>query len=105
MLDRMLDMQLRELRWGDPFHPATPEELAATGGRADPGRDPDLHGAGPPAMIEAEERARLAERLVAGYAELAQSRSANIGAVSRAAGGDAEVGPSEAAMAANSLLD
>jgi len=27
-LDRMLDMQLRELRWGDPFHPATPEELA-----------------------------------------------------------------------------
>ena len=29
-LDRMLDMQLRELRWGDPFHPARPEELAAT---------------------------------------------------------------------------
>jgi hypothetical protein len=28
----MLDMQLRELRWGDPFHPATPEELAATAG-------------------------------------------------------------------------
>jgi hypothetical protein len=26
----MLDMQLRELRWGDPFHPATPKELAAT---------------------------------------------------------------------------
>ena len=31
-LDRMLDMQLRELRWGDPFHEATPEELAATAG-------------------------------------------------------------------------
>jgi hypothetical protein len=31
-LDRMLDMQLRELRWGDPFHPATPEELAAKAG-------------------------------------------------------------------------
>jgi hypothetical protein len=31
-LDRMLDMQLRELRWGDPFHPATPAELAATAG-------------------------------------------------------------------------
>jgi hypothetical protein len=31
-LDRMLDMQLRELRWGDPFHPTTPEELAATAG-------------------------------------------------------------------------
>jgi hypothetical protein len=29
-LDQMLDMQLRELRWGDPFHEATPEELAAT---------------------------------------------------------------------------
>ena len=29
-LDRMLDMQLRELRWGDPFHLATPEQLAAT---------------------------------------------------------------------------
>jgi hypothetical protein len=28
-LDRMCDMQRRELRWGDPFHPATPEELAA----------------------------------------------------------------------------
>jgi hypothetical protein len=31
-LDRMLDMQLRELGWGDPFHPATSEELAATAG-------------------------------------------------------------------------
>jgi len=28
-----LDMQLRELRWGDPFHPATPEELAAIAGK------------------------------------------------------------------------
>jgi len=26
-LDRMTAMQLRELRWGDPFHPATPEEM------------------------------------------------------------------------------
>lgn len=28
-LDRVTVMQLRELRWGDPFHPAGPEELAA----------------------------------------------------------------------------
>jgi hypothetical protein len=31
-VDRMLDMRLRELRWGDPFHEATPKELAATTG-------------------------------------------------------------------------
>jgi hypothetical protein len=28
-LDRMTSMQVRELRWGDPFHPADPEEMAA----------------------------------------------------------------------------
>ena len=28
-LDHMQQMQLRELRWGDPFHPAAPEEVAA----------------------------------------------------------------------------
>jgi len=32
-LDHMQQMQLRELRWGDPFHPAAPEELAAMAGR------------------------------------------------------------------------
>jgi hypothetical protein len=31
-LDRMLDMQVRELRWGDPFREATPAELAAIAG-------------------------------------------------------------------------
>jgi hypothetical protein len=29
-LDRMT--QLRELTWGDPYHPATPEELARVAG-------------------------------------------------------------------------
>jgi hypothetical protein len=47
-LDKMTAMQVRELRWGDPFHEATPTELAAAAGAVIRGAIPWLMAQGRP---------------------------------------------------------